>query len=827
MMRAAGILLALFALCVPAAVQAQEDEPFTTATVREALKGFGYSLLTGSCLRGIPPPLKVAVVQMEDSTKFEGDEAEIITDRVEQALSADPGFKVLQRREKAVLEYMAKVLGESKSRDAAGEKLDALIRITPEGGHSVNVIAYALLPSGELCEGRASRPIKVGTIERDADKPGRLFERAAGKLYGSKNDHDVKRLVVMPPELVGLNGMAGRVMGRRLLEQMVNAINKVFQEKAILSMTGAPTSSVAEFYNGTDVPDAWQGYLHLGRASDQLISVRIEFRGQQGGAPVSVSDHGYFAMIVLPPDSDPEVDACNKVKADLDRTVGPDALRDMIQRNACPSLRDDIVKQEARYRAEAACKRVQLERDAATDPATLEALAQKNECPRLHDAILEKAVSLRNQAVCDRVRSAYESTTDPDALTDLVQRNECPSQRDRIAAKIDRLKKQICDDDQAHWRRAAGGSLEAMESTLRTLRCPQVRDAAEHEVSIRREHEAEIERLKAAAADLGVLQDGEAAPRNSRAGGDDSTGVWKFEITEADTVEIQVDDPDGALTVELRDASWRLIATARQSGPHGKGIESSRLASSATYYILVRPSEPKHDVAYTLRAARGFIDGVGNTPDGAQDLGALGQHSIRKHVGGSDSGDFFRFTAKERSQVILTMGDLTSNVRVELLNQNQQRVETWSYRPGQPQSRTPIVEAGAVYYLHVAPDGPVTLYALGIALSPYAAPVHATQNEAADITLGGSPNPFTWPASQSSYWAKFRLLRPTTVRFDLRSDAPPNEFRLSYSFGSFPGAFQLQPGRDTPLAKGEYLVHVERIGGGTGAVQFSLSMQQR
>jgi hypothetical protein len=741
-MRWAAVSLAgLCALWAPAALQAQE-EAFTATGVRNALSGFAADFYSSSCFNPDRPPLplRVAVAQMEPSTKFRDDEEQTITERIEGALAADPRwFQVRPRRLRWELEEIRKALGDSKSL-AAGDQLDGIIAISPEGGRTVDVVAYAYA-GGRECVG-ATRSIAVGTISKSPDVPDKLFQRAARRL---PSDKGIERVIVMPLDMTGFaTGIPARVMARQLQGQLVNAINQVFQTRAERNPAGNTARSPAQRYvEGMDASGAWQALLHLSRS--QGIDVVIEFRGpgNQPGAE-GMSDSGYFALDILPADSDPAVIA----------------------------------------EAEAVCSSVRHAVDTEIDPDALQALDQKNQCPRLHDDILQKEAG----------------------------------QRERI-----------CNEDREHWSNAANLSLEAMESVARTIRCRQVLDQAQRDIRDRSDREAAIERMKSAAADLGTLTDGRTVTARRAAGGDAVTGVLKFQMIEAGSVQIQVDDPAGNLDVELRNSSWQVIARTREGGPAIKEIET-RL-TPATYYIEAAPADRNRSETYTLRVAKGFIDTAGDTPATAHDLGTLelGAQIIREHVGGTDKGDVFRFTVRERTLLKLTAGDLASDVRVDLLNQSVEVVRSASYTPNrQQQSIESIVEPGSAYYIAVTPAGEVTPYSLGIVLSRVAP--NSRPEIAAPAAIGSTPLTFTLAAADTEYYARFTLRELSPLSIDLTWQGQTahdlNLFREEGGLRQTPasvtrGAASRSISGD--FAAGTYIVKVTRASG--PAMPFTLALR--
>jgi hypothetical protein len=295
-------LAAFAALYVPATLLQAQEEVFTADTAARALGGFGEMVvLRSNCFRNRQDvrPLRIAVTQMQKTTKFEDYEEEAITDRIEEALREDRFFTVLQRRERLQIEQMWKELGESKSL-GYDEQLEAIVRISEEtgAGRRVKVEAYAY----PQCATPA-RSMAVGTIGRSFDVPRKFFERAASRLP----ERISGRLVVMTADVSDFgNSTRALVMGRRLQQQLADTINQVIQSRVLRSLTDLRPPTVQVYEDGMDVSGAWQGHLRLKQSPKGGIDAHVEFHtpGDQIGGP---SDNGYLAPDVFPTESDSAV----------------------------------------------------------------------------------------------------------------------------------------------------------------------------------------------------------------------------------------------------------------------------------------------------------------------------------------------------------------------------------------------------------------------------------------------------------------------------------------------------------------------------------------
>jgi hypothetical protein len=334
----------------------------------------------------------------------------------------------------------------------------------------------------------------------------------------------------------------------------------------------------------------------------------------------------------------------------------------------------------------------------------------------------------------------------------------------------------------------------------------------------------------AEAADLGRLADGQTAERKDYVGGDDLADVWKFQLAEPDTVEVQLDDLTENLDIDLRDSSDRVIGSSRQGGTTPEKIETPRL-DRGTYYIRIVPAASDRGSIYTLRVAKGSIDTAGDTPATARDLGSLGpgEQRILEHVGGTDKGDIFKFTAQEQLRLQLTVGNMTSDVDLDLLNQSGQVIAS-SHKPGlERENIGAIVQPRSTYYIAVKPAGDSTAYSLDVVLSriaPFSLPAVAAQ-----ATIGTTPSFLTHTLSPTNvhYFARFTLAASTRVSIDLEWPDQQTDLDLfllnedQTNIISSEKAGTRSESLSTVLSPGAYYVRVTRDSG--PASPFTLSLR--
>jgi hypothetical protein len=741
---AAVSLVALSALCVPTALQAQD---FTAASVMTALNGFSTAFRLSSCFPGRDfRPFQIAVAQMTGSTKFSDYDEDTISEWVEEALAADPFFVVAAQRRRWELDEISKALGESKS-PAAKDPLDAIITIKEGPGKTVNVTPFAW-NNGTRCL-VSPKSFAVGKIVEAPDVPEKLFERAARKLP----DKNIEQLVVMPPDVTGVGtSIPARVMGQELQEQFADGIKRVFETRARLSAGNSVQPLVLTYADGIDVSRAWQARLQAKRAPQGLIEVRVNFRGPPDSQSGSLADRGYLAPEILPTDSDVRV-----------------------------------------------------------------------------QAFIETA--------CSGISQALATQTDPDALQALGREGLCPRLAKEVAEKEKFYRERICSEDRVRWREAMTGPVEAMESTISTLRCSQVADDARKDLQQRKDREAAIADMKSAAVNLGVLPDGRTVPRKATVGGAVAASIWKFEINDADTLEAHFDDLNANVTIDLLDSSWKAVKIKPgQSTPKLKEISTVDRLNPGVYYIRVATAAGQQS-SFTLRVAKGWIDTAGDTIETARDLGSLGPgtQAIRKRIGGFDTGDVYKFTVQEQMRLQLAASEMTSDIQLDLLNQSGQVIQ--SRRGHDRQNVESTLEPRSIYYVAVKPAGEITPYALGIGLSRTAPARFSKPEIAAEAAISATPSTITHSltANDSEYFRRFPLAAPALVTIDLTWEDQQTEFELDL--------FKEEAGRrllerrsvapntvsqkisNQPLDPGTYLIRVKRNAGSSPETPFTLSMR--
>lgn len=133
---------------------------------------------------------------------------------------------------------------------------------------------------------------------------------------------------------------------------------------------------------------------------------------------------------------------------------------------------------------------------------------------------------------------------------------------------------------------------------------------------------------------------------------------------------------------------------------------SGRAGSVGTYSLSVTITNPAP------------VDGAGNTTATARDVGRLGGSlTVRDRIGGSDTGDYYRFTVTTGSEVHLRLAGMARDADLALLDGRGERLAI-STRGGTAADVIRRELPPGTYYAQVAPYGGVTNYTLSLSARP-------------------------------------------------------------------------------------------------------------
>ncbi len=224
------------------------------------------------------------------------------------------------------------------------------------------------------------------------------------------------------------------------------------------------------------------------------------------------------------------------------------------------------------------------------------------------------------------------------------------------------------------------------------------------------------------ADDQSLIQEGSASPGQSgalnfeqfdaAAVGANSSGSSTGQITNRnrhDWVELSVSSTSdvslnlseltGNLVLRFYDQDRNLIARSNRSGEQDESIQ-----------VRVDPGEYRIRVSTFRRSTSSYrldwnvdpIDGAGNTLATANDLGSIGSAIAEDAVGPEDRVDVYRFNVEQRSELRLSLGELSADADLQLLNSRGQRLATSNLPDSNDELISGRIEAGT-YYAVVTP----------------------------------------------------------------------------------------------------------------------------
>jgi RHS repeat-associated protein len=226
----------------------------------------------------------------------------------------------------------------------------------------------------------------------------------------------------------------------------------------------------------------------------------------------------------------------------------------------------------------------------------------------------------------------------------------------------------------------------------------------------------------------------------------DPSDLFKFELgTPRDLGFLLTEIGTDVANAELLDDSGNLLTSVT--------ILGSETLSPGTYYVWVY--QPTAGTDYNLElSTAGIPDGAGNTLATARNLGVLDTpQSLEGSVGDSDAIDIYRFQVTESNDFTLTLGGLSADADVQLLDINGALLNSSSRAGTTAEDIITELNAG-VYYAQVDRHTGNTNYTLDLSATPNAsAPFQISGvtpdagSNAGIVTLTVSGNQFTPTAS--------------------------------------------------------------------------------
>jgi hypothetical protein len=199
-------------------------------------------------------------------------------------------------------------------------------------------------------------------------------------------------------------------------------------------------------------------------------------------------------------------------------------------------------------------------------------------------------------------------------------------------------------------------------------------------------------------------------------GAGDSTDFYKFKMTTQTLVDLNLTGASNKVKLALikdKNSNGRPDRGETLAQQAGKSTTRaiSKTLSPATYFIRVLQSTATNN--YTLKFTAHPSD-AGNTLASALDVKSPnGSIFFTETLGGDDPADFYRITFTQTTHLILSMGNLTANADISLIQDNNGNGEVdeatevlaSSNLPGASNEQITWHSAPGVYFIRVIPAG--------------------------------------------------------------------------------------------------------------------------
>ena len=173
---------------------------------------------------------------------------------------------------------------------------------------------------------------------------------------------------------------------------------------------------------------------------------------------------------------------------------------------------------------------------------------------------------------------------------------------------------------------------------------------------------------------------------------------FNITVTEDSNATITLTELTGNLNLRLYDEDGR-IARSNRGGTNDEAIDIE--LAPGEYRIRVT-GRRRATGSYRLDWQLDSIDGAGNTPDTARDLGTVGTAVFQDRVNLDDPLDIFRFTVDQRSELNLELTDLSDDADLYLFDAQGRRLDGSFLSGAQDEQISRTVGAGT-YFVAVSP----------------------------------------------------------------------------------------------------------------------------
>jgi Clostripain family/Bacterial pre-peptidase C-terminal domain len=196
-------------------------------------------------------------------------------------------------------------------------------------------------------------------------------------------------------------------------------------------------------------------------------------------------------------------------------------------------------------------------------------------------------------------------------------------------------------------------------------------------------------------------------------GSSDTNDYYKFTLVQTSNFNVSLNGLTSDADIQLLNSTGTVISSSLSSGVTEDTITQQLVAG--TYYVRVYPYSGNTNYNLNVSATPVITDNAGNTLSTARSItiGAT-TTNFSDWVGTTDSHDYYRFTLGQTSNFNLTLGGLTADADVQLLN-NVGTILVSSSNWGTTDDTIAQQLSAGTYYIHVYPySSNSTGYNLGV-----------------------------------------------------------------------------------------------------------------
>ncbi|NEP78326.1 MAG: pre-peptidase, partial [Okeania sp. SIO3B3] len=157
----------------------------------------------------------------------------------------------------------------------------------------------------------------------------------------------------------------------------------------------------------------------------------------------------------------------------------------------------------------------------------------------------------------------------------------------------------------------------------------------------------------------------------------DRNDYYRFTLGQRSELDLSLDDLSANANLQLLRNNGSVIRTSRRGGSNEESI--SQTLDAGTYFVRVFSvgnANTNYDLDLSAEVV-GAPDLAGNNRGNARNIGRLsGSRDFEEFVGTTDRNDYYRFTLGQRSELDLSLDDLSANANLQLLRNNGSVIRT-------------------------------------------------------------------------------------------------------------------------------------------------------